>query len=132
MVGDSSGFIDPLFSTGVHLAFSSAMLAADVIARVLGEKREPISTDFDAYEKTVRGGAELFIGAVQAFYAGELRERVFETEQRKILRQSITSMLAGDVFGDGAWVRFLREHFPATLPGIDGERLPEGASPILA
>lgn len=130
MVGDSSGFIDPLFSTGVHLAFSSAVLASDIIASVLS-KRRPSGSDFDDYEKTVRRGAELFIGAVQAFYAGELRERVFEREQRKILRQSITSMLAGDVFGDAAWVRFLREHYPATLPGESGDKLPEGASPVL-
>ena len=54
---------------------------------------------------------------MQAFYEGPLRERVFEEPQRKILRQTITSMLAGDVFREHApWLGFLREQFPARLP----------------
>lgn len=129
MVGDSSGFIDPLFSTGVHLAFSSATFAADEIAGALGKGRRP---NFEGYEKTVRRGAEIFIGAVQAFYAGGLRERVFEKEQRQILRRTITSMLAGDVFSDAPWVGFLRDHYPAQLPGIDGEKMKSGASPVMS
>jgi flavin-dependent dehydrogenase len=132
MAGDASGFIDPLFSTGVHLAFSSAILAADVIAKVLGEGRAPAAADFAGYERTVRRGAELFVGAVQAFYSGALRDRVFETDQRQILRRTITSMLAGDVFSDSAWVGFLRDHYPAQLPGIDGEMMKPGASPVLS
>ena len=40
----------------------------------------------------------LFAGAVQSFYDGPLSDRIFEQPQRKILRQTITSMLAGDVF----------------------------------
>lgn len=131
MVGDASGFIDPLFSTGVHLAFSSALFAADTIAAALATDGDLRAPKWEGYERKVRLGAELFVGAVQHFYDGPLKELVFEEPQREILRRTITSMLAGDVFGDGAWVRFLRERFPATLPGTSAERLPPGASPVL-
>jgi flavin-dependent dehydrogenase len=117
MVGDGTGFIDPLFSTGAHMAFSSASLAADLILETLAGDGDFSAARWEAYERKVRRGAELFAGAVQAFYEGPLRERVFEEPQRKILRQTITSMLAGDVFREHApWLRFLREQFPARLP----------------
>jgi flavin-dependent dehydrogenase len=131
MVGDASGFIDPLFSTGVHLAFSSALFASDTIVAALGSDGDLSLPKWADYERKVRLGAELFVGAVQAFYDGPLKELVFEEPQREILRRTITSMLAGDVFGDGAWVRFLRERFPPNLPAEDAERLAAGASPVM-
>lgn len=130
MVGDGAGFIDPLFSTGAHMAFSSGAMVADEILAVLAEGGEFTASRWTEYERKVRLGAELFAGAVQAFYAGPLADRIFEEPQRKILRQTITSMLAGDVFSeDAVWVRFLRQHFPAALPGADGENAASGATP---
>jgi flavin-dependent dehydrogenase len=117
MIGDGTGFIDPLFSTGAHMAFSSASLAADLILDTLAGDGDFSAARWEGYERKVRRGAELFAGAVQAFYDGPLSERVFEAPQRKILRQTITSMLAGDVFREHApWLTFLREQFPARLP----------------
>jgi flavin-dependent dehydrogenase len=132
MVGDGAGFIDPLFSTGAHLAFSSATMVADEILAALGGNGDFSEKRWVTYEKRVRQAAELFMGAVQAFYDGPLADRIFEQPQRKILRQTITSMLAGDVFNDDAvWVRFLREHFPPRVAGPEGERAAPGATPIL-
>jgi flavin-dependent dehydrogenase len=132
MVGDGAGFIDPLFSTGAHLAFSSGAMAADEILDGLNGNGDFSAKRWEAYERRVRRAAELFMGAVQAFYDGPLSDRIFEQPQRKILRQTITSMLAGDVFDDDAvWVRFLRDQFPAHLPSADGERAAPGATPIL-
>ncbi len=116
MIGDGTGFVDPLFSTGAHMAFSSAALAADLILEILRSDGDFSAARWAEYERKVRRGGELFAGAVQAFYDGPLMERVFEQPQRKILRQTITSMLAGDVFHDDTpWIRFLREQFPARL-----------------
>jgi flavin-dependent dehydrogenase len=117
-VGDSSGFVDPLFSTGAHLAFSSAALAADEITAAL-HAGDVSARRWQAYQATVRRGVELFVGAVQAFYAGALSDAIFEQPQRKVLRQTITSMLAGDVFGDASWTRFLRERYPVRLADHD-------------
>jgi flavin-dependent dehydrogenase len=113
-VGDASGFIDPLFSTGVHLAMKSASFAAqaiDAADRADGgselTKRDAASlaaleARFAAHEAHVRSGAELFVTAVRAFYEGRLLPYLFTANPRVFLRRTITSMLAGDVFEDGA------------------------------
>jgi flavin-dependent dehydrogenase len=111
-VGDAAGFIDPLFSTGAHLAFTSGRAAARAIADGLADghlERER----FDDYERLVRRGAGLFIGAVQSFYEGRLQRLIFTRPQKTAMRRMITSMLAGDVFAPSRWTdlfeRFLRE-----------------------
>lgn len=117
-VGDAGGFLDPLFSTGAHLAFKGADLAASAIARAL-DTGDVSKASFTQYEAQVRYAVDLFLGVVQAFYAGEFRETIFEPNQRQTLRRIITSILSGDVFHDDPrpqWSRFLREMYPAELP----------------
>ncbi len=111
-VGDAGGFIDPLFSTGAHLAMCGGKAAADTLvellalepeARTLAEKAKLV-----AWEKMLRAGAETFILAVQAFYAGPLMDAIFSENKHNALRRSITSLLAGDVFSDAVWLRDAR------------------------
>jgi flavin-dependent dehydrogenase len=107
-LGDAGGFIDPLFSTGAHLAMSGALQAADVLdagleAGDLGPER------FAPWERDQRAGAGLFVDAVQAFYAGKLVPYLFAQPQHPFLRRAVTSMLSGDVFDPGAlWAREMR------------------------
>jgi hypothetical protein len=64
----------------------------------------------------MRAGADLFVGAVQAFYSGALTTYLFAEPQHPFLRRAITSMLAGDVFDPSArWVREMRARFPSRL-----------------
>ena len=112
-VGDAAGFIDPLFSTGAHLAMTGALSAADAIDRVLGPASGEAEDVFAAWEREHRAGAELFLGAVQAFYSGELVSYLFAEPQHPFLRRAITSLLAGDVFHhDAIWTREMRIRFP--------------------
>lgn len=101
-VGDATGFIDPLFSTGAHLAFTSGSHAAAAIAAALAEG-DASSARFDAYERHVRRGAGIFVGAVQDFYQGRLQQLIFTRPQKTAMRRMITSMLAGDVFAASRW-----------------------------
>ncbi|MBX3208484.1 MAG: tryptophan 7-halogenase [Labilithrix sp.] len=113
-VGDAGGFIDPLFSTGAHLAMIGGKLAADAIASALDapdDERQIVG----AWEEAVRAGAETFILAVQAFYAGPLVGYLFAEDKHSALRRSITSLLAGDVFGDAVWLRDTRLRLKAML-----------------
>ena len=120
-VGDSAGFLDPLFSTGAHLAIKSADLAADAIHEALS-RGDTSRAAFGEYEKAVRYAVDLFLGVVQAFYRGEFRETLFEANQRVTLRRIITSVLSGDVFHESSgaaqphWASFLIKQYPAELP----------------
>jgi flavin-dependent dehydrogenase len=114
-VGDANGFIDPLFSTGVHLGLVGADVAADAIDAALA-KGDTSKASFESYERAVRFASTTFLGLVQGNYNGTLTEYLFERNQRKIIRQLITSILSGDVWHDEQtpqWVKFMREHMPA-------------------
>lgn len=111
-VGDAGGFIDPLFSSGAHLAMCGAHAAAETLLELLscgdaaGDDAE--KEKLRAWENKLRAGSETFVLAVQAFYAGPLMEAIFEENKHLALRRSITSLLAGDVFGDAVWLRDAR------------------------
>jgi flavin-dependent dehydrogenase len=111
-VGDAAGFIDPLFSTGVHLAMEGALRAADAIDEALASG-DMSAARFEAWGGGMRAGADLFLGAVQAFYEGDLVSYLFAEPQHPFLRRAITSLLAGDVFdGDARWAKEMRTRFP--------------------
>jgi flavin-dependent dehydrogenase len=104
-VGDAAGFIDPLFSSGAHIAMVGASKAARAIADSLASgSADPIA----AWEGEMRLASETFLAAVQAFYAGPLVDTLFAENKREALRRSITSLLAGDVFTDQVWIRDTR------------------------
>jgi flavin-dependent dehydrogenase len=106
-IGDAGGFIDPLFSTGAHIAMTGGKTAADAIVAALATPPEerPI---LSAWETNLRAGAETFVLAVQSFYAGPLVDYLFAPDKHAVLRRSITSLLAGDVFTDAVWLRDTR------------------------
>jgi flavin-dependent dehydrogenase len=111
-VGDAGGFIDPLFSTGAHLAICGAAIAADAIHAAL-EAGDVSRSRFVAWEAEMRSASEMFVGVVQAFYDGSLTRFLFAEPQHPVLKKSITSLLSGDVFGEDArWRRDLRARFP--------------------
>ncbi|GHF65437.1 FAD-binding protein [Streptomyces mashuensis] len=67
LCGDAACFLDPLLSTGVHLATYSAMLAAAAIGSVRrGEVTEPEARAF--FETVYRGAYERLLVLVSVFY----------------------------------------------------------------
>jgi flavin-dependent dehydrogenase len=67
LAGDAAGFIDPLFSTGVHLAFLGALSAAATICAVLrGEVSEETAQTF--HERCLRQAYTRFMVTVAGFY----------------------------------------------------------------
>jgi flavin-dependent dehydrogenase len=87
MTGDAACFLDPLLSTGVHLATYSAMLAAASISSALrGEVTEPEALDF--YSAAYRTAYERLLVLVSVFYeAYRGREHHFYTAQRLSRRE---------------------------------------------
>lgn len=116
-VGDSGGFIDPLFSTGAHLAMFGGFHAAEAIdaALTLGDVSR---ARFTAWETRMRSGGDLYVSMVRSFYEGLLSRLMFADKPHPYIRRVITSLLAGDVFDpDARWLEDARTRMtrPALL-----------------
>ncbi len=128
-VGDASGFLDPLFSTGAHLAIHGGFRGAEAIDRAL-TAGDTSASRFRAWADELRAGADLFLGSVQAFYDGSLSEYLFAEKQHPFLTNAITSMLTGNVFRPEArWAQEMRARFPARWPEARAARAKD-PSPI--
>ncbi|MET9789295.1 NAD(P)/FAD-dependent oxidoreductase [Streptomyces canus] len=76
MIGDAACFLDPLLSTGVHLATFSALLAAASVSAVIsGELSEDEATSF--FAKAYRQAYERLLVVVSFFYKSYNRESQF-------------------------------------------------------
>ena len=103
-LGDAGGFIDPLFSSGVHIAVSGATRAVPRIHEAL-DSGDVSEARFAPWAAEMKLGTDTFIDAVQAFYAGGLVRYLFAEKKHTFLRRSITSLLAGDVYSpDARWI----------------------------
>ena len=82
MAGDAAAFLDPLLSSGVHLATFSAMLAAAGLNSYFrGEVNEAEMLDF--FEKSYRQAYLRFLVFLSAFYdVGRGRDSYFWEAQR--------------------------------------------------
>ncbi|MEU0148804.1 tryptophan 7-halogenase [Streptomyces sp. NPDC006288] len=85
LVGDSVGFIDPLFSSGVHLATFSALLAARSVNTVLrGELDE--EECFAEYEARYRKEYQTFHDFLVGFYDVTRDEQQYFNDARRVTR----------------------------------------------
>jgi flavin-dependent dehydrogenase len=103
LCGDAACFLDPLLSTGVHLAMLSALLGAASVASLLrGEVSEPQALSF--FEKSYRQAYLRFLVFVSAFYdQGRGQESYFSEAERlsrydveeQGLRQAFLNLVSG-------------------------------------
>jgi flavin-dependent dehydrogenase len=96
-IGDAGGFIDPLFSTGAHLAMYGGFHAAEAIDAALAAG-DVSRTRFRPWETSMRAGADVFLNIVESFYDGVLSRLIFADKPHPYMRHVITSLLAGNVF----------------------------------
>lgn len=93
LVGDAACFIDPVFSTGVHLATYSAVLAARSINSVLsGDLTEDRA--FDEFEGRYRREYAVFYEFLSSFYDMEQSEESYFWTARKVTNVNRTDMAA--------------------------------------
>jgi FAD-dependent halogenase len=84
LVGDSACFVDPIFSSGVHLATYSGMLAARSIATIL-KRRMPEAVTLDMYERRYRLEYSVFYDFLVSFYDMHQDEQSYFWNARKVL-----------------------------------------------
>jgi flavin-dependent dehydrogenase len=97
LVGDAFAFIDPVFSSGVYLAMSSAERAAQVVDAAL---REPAAEmrQLRRLEKRQRTGMGRFSFFIYRFNDPVMRQLFRHPRNTLGLEQGVISMLAGDLF----------------------------------
>ncbi|MCE1228638.1 MAG: tryptophan 7-halogenase [Firmicutes bacterium] len=92
LLGNAGEFLDPVFSSGVTIALTSASLAAGCAHRQLtGE-----TVDWNAeYAVPLKRGVDTFRAFVEAWYEGSFQKIIFHPAPPPTIRQMICSILAG-------------------------------------
>ena len=95
MVGDAFGFLDPLYSSGILLAFKSGALAADAICEGL-KTGDTSAAKLGAWGEDYIKGMERMRRLVCEFYDGMSFGKLVKRHPH--LKGTITDMLIGDIF----------------------------------
>lgn len=97
LCGNSTEFLDPVFSSGVTLAISSGYLAASLVDRHL--HGEDVDWNVE-YSEKLRKGIDVFRSYVNAWYNGDLQTIFFSKANNETIKQEICSVLAGYVWDE--------------------------------
>jgi flavin-dependent dehydrogenase len=92
LLGNAGEFLDPVFSSGVTIAFKSAQLAADCLERQYAGEPVDWETDFAA---PLRLGVDTFRRFVHGWYSGSLQKIIHYPGQQPEVRRMVCSVLAG-------------------------------------
>ena len=95
LIGNSMGFQDPVFSSGVAIATSSAIKASSLVDRELKGEKVDWSED---YQEWIDQGSKVFKTYIDYWYDGTLQAIFFCDNIQEITKRQITSVLAGYVW----------------------------------
>lgn len=98
LIGDAFSFIDPMFSSGVHLALNSALRGAEVVEAHLQQSSEYTKRLRD-FEDTVERGLKTFSWFIHRFTQPAFRSVFISDHPPRFIEKGVLSLLAGDVFG---------------------------------
>ena len=97
MIGDAFAFIDPVFSSGVHLALNSGTMGAEVVdAYLRGSAEYPVRVK--EFDRTVRRGIDTFSWFIHRFNQPAFESLFVSTNRPPKMERAVLSLLAGDVF----------------------------------
>jgi flavin-dependent dehydrogenase len=92
LLGNAGEFLDPVFSSGVTIAFKSASLAAELLDR----RFKGGAVDWEAeYSNALRKGVDCFRAFVEAWYQGGFQDIIFYPKQDPQIKRLVCSILAG-------------------------------------
>ena len=106
LVGDAYTFVDPLFSTGVYLAMTSASMGADAVDAWLGGSRDA-APRFAAMKRDLDRAVATLCWFIYRFNQSTMRELFLfsprpgsaaDARYYPRIESAIVSMLAGDLF----------------------------------
>ena len=92
LLGNAGEFLDPVFSSGVTIAFKSASLATQCLAREFAGEAVDWQAD---YAVPLKSGVDTFRAFVDAWYAGGFQRIIFHERHTPDIRRMISAILAG-------------------------------------
>lgn len=124
LIGDAACFVDPVFSSGVHLATYSALLAARSINSVLSGRmdEEPAFAEFEARYRREYG---VFYEFLVAFYDMHVSKESYFWSAKKITRdgytelESFVNLVGGISSGEGAFMTALKSRSDEFTDGVE-------------
>ena len=102
MVGDAFAFVDPVFSSGVYLAMSSAERGAEVAKAWLSGSRIRYGLARFRFERATRRGIATFSWFIYRFTSPAMSKLMSNPRNALQVVQAVISMLAGDVYTNSA------------------------------
>jgi len=115
MVGDAAGFLDPIFSTGVFLATTTAESAAQDVVEAFDRHGRVDGNDFAPTVALTRSLHRLFFAFIRAYHDPHFLAFFFGPRDVLGIPAAIVSLLAADVIGPGRWRKTLRFRCLVTL-----------------
>lgn len=95
LTGNSTEFLDPVFSSGVTFAMESGALAAKLMIKEMKGQVVDWDTEYSTY---IKQGVDTFRSYVTGWYTGELQNIFFADEINEEFKKQICSVLAGYVW----------------------------------
>lgn len=92
--GDASGFIDPIFSSGVFLAMTSGHWGAQCVHQAIAAGKT-LTPGMKKYEKDTRRRIGVYWEFIEGFYTDPFTELFYEPQDFMKLPSAINAVLAG-------------------------------------
>ena len=106
LTGNSTEFLDPVFSSGVCFATESGLKAAKLAIKEITGDKVDWQTDYEDYMKE---GIDVFTTYVQEWYTGNLQELFFHQPENPDVKEKICAVLAGYVWNKEN--PFVKKHY---------------------
>lgn len=100
LVGDAARFVDPIFSSGVSIALSSAHLASRDLLAALDQGGAPRhgAGPFETFESTMRRGVANWYAFIRLYYRLDVLFTWFVSQP--VYRHPMLKLLQGDVYDE--------------------------------
>lgn len=95
LTGNTTEFLDPVFSSGVAFATESGLLAAKLVERELKDEKVDWQKE---YVEHLEYGIDVFRSYVTEWYSGDLQKIFFHANINEQMKRQLTSVLAGYVW----------------------------------
>jgi flavin-dependent dehydrogenase len=96
VVGDAIAFVDPIFSSGVHIAMQSGELAAGAVNEAFEDGRFAAAR-FGPYQRAVERGIQPFFDFINRYYEPAFFE-VFLRPKARFVLEAVLVVLSGGAF----------------------------------